>query len=118
SPDRNFQHHVIPGLAATVGAFSVASALRVVLGIEAEVDQRVVCLARLHDDVAPAATVAARGAAARDELLHAECNAAIAAVAGLYADFRFIDEHRESVSSSPSQLPQRLRRAINQVVGV
>jgi hypothetical protein len=57
------------------------------------VNQRVVRLARFHDDVAATATVAAAGAATRDELLPAEGNAPVAAVAGLDADFRFINEH-------------------------
>jgi hypothetical protein len=64
-----------------------------VLGIEAEVDERVVRLARLHDHVAAAATVTAAGSATRDELLPAESNAAVAAVAGLDTDFRFINKH-------------------------
>src|SRR4051812_8078254 len=87
------------GLAGAVGAFAVASALRVVFGIEAEVNQRVMRLTRFHDHIAAATTVAARGAAARDELLPAEGNAPVAAVAGLDADFRFVDEHLKLASS-------------------
>src|SRR2546421_10807726 len=50
----DLQDDVIAGLAGAVGTFAVASALRVVLRIEAEVDQRIVRLARLHDHVATA----------------------------------------------------------------
>src|SRR5437868_4831026 len=89
----NFEHDVVARLAAAVGAFAVTSALRVVFWIEAEVDEGIVRLARLHDDVAALATIATAGSAARDELLPAEGNATVAAVAGLDADFRFIDKH-------------------------
>src|SRR3954467_11976749 len=94
----NFEDDVVAGLAAAVGALTVTSALRVVFGIKAKMDGRVVRLARLHDDVAAAAAVAAAGAAARDELLPAEGNATVAAVARLYADFRFINEHSKPFS--------------------
>src|ERR1700757_1372335 len=91
---RNFEHDVLALAARLVRAFAVASALGLVLGIEAEMDQRVVALAGFHDDVAAAPAVAAGGAAARDELLAAKGHAAIAAVTGLYPNFGFIDEHR------------------------
>src|SRR5208282_4651798 len=82
-----------------VGTFAVASALRLVLGVEAEVDEGVVALAGFHDDVAAAAAVAARGPAARDELLAAEGEASVAAVASLYADIGFVDKHLKAVVS-------------------
>jgi hypothetical protein len=69
------------------------------------VDQRVVALRADHDDVAAAAAVAARGAAAGNELLPPEGHAAVAAVAGLDANFCFIDEHtciRNLCLASPS----------------
>src|SRR4051812_11953404 len=89
----NLQNDVVASLPGAVRAFAVAAALRIVLGIEAEVDQRVVRLARFHDDVAAAPAIAAARSTARNELLPAEGNAAVAAVAGLDADFRFINEH-------------------------
>ena len=64
-----------------------------VLGIEAEMQQRVVVLAGDQENVAAAAAVAAAGAAAGDELLAPERKAAVAAVAGLDRDDDFIDEH-------------------------
>jgi hypothetical protein len=85
--------------AGAVGAHAVLSALRLVLGIVAEMDERVVALAGLHDDVAAAAAVAARGSAAGHKLLPPEGHAAVAAVAGLYANFCFIDEHGEDSGS-------------------
>ena len=91
--DRHLQHDRMAVLAGAVGTHAVLAALRLVLGVEAEVDERVVALRRLHDDVAAAAAVAAGGAAAGHKLLAPEGHAAVAAVAGLYADFGFIDEH-------------------------
>ncbi len=92
-PDRNFQKYVAALASGLVGAFAVTSALGLVLGIEAEMHERVVALAGFHDDVAALAAIAAGGPAARDKLLPAECHAAVAAVAGLYLDFCFVDEH-------------------------
>ena len=53
----------------------------------------------IGDDVdgAAVAAVAAVGAAARDELLAAEAEAAVAAVAGGDVDVDFVDEHQASV---------------------
>ena len=56
---RNLQHDALALAAGPVGAFAVTAALRLVLGIEAEVDQRVVALAGFHDDIAAASAVAA-----------------------------------------------------------
>ena len=99
-PDRDLQDNACALAPGPVGAFTVASALRFVLGVEAEVDERVVALAGFHDDIAAAAAVAARGAAARDELLAAEGEASVAAVASLYADIGFVNEHLKAVLSS------------------
>ena len=54
-----------------------------------------VFLVAAGDDVdrAAVAAVAAVGAAARDELLAAEAQAAVAAVAGSDVDVDFVDEH-------------------------
>jgi hypothetical protein len=79
--------------AGAVGAHAVLAALRLVLRVIAEMDQRVVALRDFHDDVAATAAVAARRAAAGHKLLAPEGHAAIAAVAGLDANFCFIDEH-------------------------
>ncbi len=106
---RHFQKDVHALAAGAVGAFSVASALRFVFRIEAEVHQRIVALAGLHDDVAALAAVSARRAAARDVLLPAEGHAAVAAVARFDPDFRLVDEHnRQSsvVGRQPSHEPR------------
>src|SRR5271167_2464760 len=91
--DGHFQHDGRPLAAGLVRTFAVASALALVLGIEAEMHQRVVALAGLHDDVAAAPAVAARRTAARHEFLAPEGHAAVAPIARLHADSRFINEH-------------------------
>src|SRR6266568_1734893 len=66
--NRNLEHNIAAFAAGLVRAFAVPSTLRVVFRIEAKVDERVVPFARLHDHIAALAAVAARRAAARDEL--------------------------------------------------
>ncbi len=95
---RNFQQDVHALAAGAVRAFAVTSALRLVFRIEAEVHQRVVAFAGLHDDVAALAAIAARRSAARDKLLPAESHAAIAAVPGLDPNFCLVDEHSRQSS--------------------
>ena len=55
----NLEDGVFAGVSGAVGAEAVASALRLVLGVEPEVNQGVVAERRLHDDVAAASAVAA-----------------------------------------------------------
>ena len=91
--DGHLQRDGAAVLAGAVRSHAVLAALRFVLGVEAEMNQRVVALAGFHQDVAAASAVAARRAAARHELLAAEGHAAVAAVAGFDANFDFVDEH-------------------------
>ena len=51
------------------------------------------CSVATRIDVAAAAAIAAAGSAARDVLLAAKGQAAVAAVAGLHQDSCFIDEY-------------------------
>jgi hypothetical protein len=69
------------------------SALRLVLGIEAEVHQCIVALARFHHDIAAASAVSTGGAAARHKFLTAKSHAPITTVTGFYPDSCFIDKH-------------------------
>jgi hypothetical protein len=92
-PDRNFQSYPVAIASGLVRTFAVPSALRAVLGIEAEMNQRVVALAGLHDDVPALAAVAAGRTTARDELLPPKGHAAIATVSRLDPNFRLINEH-------------------------
>src|SRR5208283_4807871 len=91
--DWNLEQYVFALAAALVRAFAVASALRLVFGIEAEMHQRVMALAGFHNHVAAIAAVAARRPAAWNIFLATEGHAAIAAVTGLDPNFRFINEH-------------------------
>jgi transketolase N-terminal domain/subunit len=91
--DGDLQDDGVAVESGAVGAHAVLAALALVLGVIAEVDQRVVALRADHDDIAAAAAVAARWTAAGHELFAPEGHAAVAAVAGLDANFCFIDEH-------------------------
>ena len=71
----------------------MASALRLMFGIEAEVNQGIVPLARFHDDVAAASAIATGRTAAGNKFLPPEGHAAIAAVPSLHPNSSFIDEH-------------------------
>jgi hypothetical protein len=64
-----------------------------VFRVEAVVKQRVVVLARNQHNVAPAATVASTGTAARHILFTAKSKTAVAAIAGFYGNNDLIDEH-------------------------
>ncbi len=88
----HFQRDALAVLARLVRAFSVTSSLRFVFRIEPEMDERIVALARLHDDVATPAAIAAGRPAARHKLLPPERHAAIAAVSRLNSNCGFINE--------------------------
>ena len=105
--DRHLQNHILALFAAAVGALAVASALRLMFGIEAEVNQGVVPLARLHDDIAAASAISAGGTAAGNKFLPPEGHAAVAAVPCLHTNSSLIDEHSalSSVASLILSLP-------------
>jgi hypothetical protein len=92
-PDRDFEDHTFAVATGAVGAFAVASALAFVFRVKAEVDERVMALAGFHHNVATAAAVPARGAAARNKLFPAKGHASVATVAGLNPNDRFINKH-------------------------
>jgi hypothetical protein len=71
----------------------VTSALRLVLGVEAEVDERVVALAGFHEDITTTSAVSAARSTAWNKLLSPEGHAAVAATTGGNANFCFIYEH-------------------------
>ena len=63
------------------------------LGVEAEIDQRVLRIGRHDEDRAAPSAIPAVGAAARYELLAPEAQAPGAAVAGGDVDVHLVDEH-------------------------
>src|SRR5947209_10253275 len=58
--NRHFEDDAFALLTGAVGALTMAPALRLVLRVISEMDQRVVPLAGFHDDIATTAAVAAR----------------------------------------------------------
>ena len=90
---RDLQYFDLAIASAAVGTFAVTSAIAFVFRVKAEVDQRVMPLAGLHNNIAAMAAVAARGTTARDKLLPAEGHASVAAVSGFDLDDCFVDEH-------------------------
>ncbi len=102
--DGSHRHRNIDGralAARAIAAFAVPPALGLVLGIKAEMQQRVVVFAGDKNHVAAAPAVAAAGSAARDILLPPERKTAIAAVARLHADSYFINKHGSRAGFSP-----------------
>jgi hypothetical protein len=93
-PDRHGELEVGAAVAGAVGAHAVLAALGGELRMETKVNERVDV--RAGDDVyrAAVAAVAAARAAARDELLAPEGEAAFPAVARFNVDIYFVDEHR------------------------
>src|SRR5579864_8138807 len=91
--DRHFEHDVHALTPGFIRTFTVAPALRLVFRIEAEMNQRVVALAGLHDDVAAFAAVPAGWTSAWNKLFAPEGEAAVPAVAGLHANCGLFNEH-------------------------
>ena len=91
---------VVGGPTGTVGALAVLAVAGLEFGVKAEVDEGV--LGGRGDDVhrAAVAAVAAIGAAARDELLAAETEAAVASVSGHDLDVDVVDEHAVALMSA------------------
>src|SRR5262249_24578210 len=109
--DRDFQQNIFALAPGFVRPFAVSSAFTLVLGIEAEVDQRVMALAGFHDNVAALAAISAGRASARNKLLAAEGDATIAAVAGFYSNCGFVNEHRRSLVVGSRANPENAETA-------
>src|ERR1051326_2177636 len=92
--DRSGHVHAFSVAAFPVAALAVTAALGLMLGVEAEMQQRVVMFAGNQDDVAAAASVAAAGPASRNILLAPERKTAVAAVSGFDRNGDVVDEHR------------------------
>ena len=84
----------------------MTAALRFVFRVEPKMDQRVVPLAGFHDDIAALAAIAARGPSTWNKLLPPKSKTAVAAVAGLYANCGFINEHETVVGRWPRVVRQ------------
>jgi hypothetical protein len=89
----NPKNHVFAGVAGAVGAFAVATAIGLEFAIVTVAEEGVVVQIGFHIDAAAMAAVAAGRTTPRHIFLAAECAAPIAAVAGLYEYFGFINKH-------------------------
>jgi hypothetical protein len=92
--DWNGDFQIVPGGPRFVGPLSVRATPRLKLGVEAEIDQRVLRGSRDDIDGTAGAAIAAVRPAARDELLATETETPIPAVAGSDVDVHLVDEHR------------------------
>jgi hypothetical protein len=90
--DRHAQHDVLARASVAVRARAARAVVRAVDAREAVVDERVDVAIGARPDAAAAAAVAAVGAAARHVLLAAKRGRAVAALAGVDFDLRFVDE--------------------------
>src|SRR5207249_3168848 len=88
-----------------IAAFAVASALRLMLGVKTKLQESILVLGGNHNDIAAAPAIAAARPAARDVLLAAESEAAVAAIAGLDENSYFIDEHLYAIRLTLTNLP-------------
>jgi hypothetical protein len=81
-----------------------------VFRVEAEMEERVMVLACYHRDIAAASAIAAARPSARHVFLAPEREATVSAIAGLDADFDFIDKHggggRWRDAFRPNQKPE------------
>jgi hypothetical protein len=112
-PDRHFDFNGVPVRAGLVAAFAVASPFGFVLGVVAELEQRVLMARPDQDDIASAPAVTAARTTARNILLSPERETAIAAVAGFYQYSCFVEEqHRKAAGPSPDRRPVKKFRLL------
>src|ERR1700722_2311212 len=93
SANGNLQDHFVGRRAVAIRTFPMATAPSFKFAIVAVAKERVVVRVRFDVDIAAVSAIAARWATARDVLLPAKREAAVAAVAGLHHDFRFVSKH-------------------------
>src|SRR5437763_16827265 len=70
-------------------------------------NERVMPLARLHNDIAPFTAIATGGTAAGNKLFPSEREAAVAAIASFDPNFCLIDKHGETVVGRSSLVVRR-----------
>jgi len=99
---RDLDDAIFAACARAVAAHAVDAGLGLEVLLVAVIDQRVEIIDTLDDNVATMSAVAAVRAAVFDVLLAAEREAAVAALAGLYVDFRRIEELHLTFLAAPS----------------
>ncbi len=106
-PSGSGQHDVAAGTAVAVRALAVLPALGVVRPLVPQVVEGVERRVGDRPDGAAVPPVAAGGPAPRDELLPAEGDAAVAAVAPLDVDFSGVDEHGSGAENGKRERKKR-----------
>src|ERR1700756_3370822 len=102
--NRHQQRHIVAGLAGTIRTFAVAAAVSFEFAVVAVTQQRVVVGIGFEVDAAATTAVPSGRSTTRNIFFAAERDAAIAAVASLYINFGFINEHREPALRWPPQV--------------
>jgi hypothetical protein len=91
----------------------VTAAFRLVFRIEAKLQQCVVVRCSDKSYVTAAPSITAAGTTARDELLPAERQTAIAAVSGLYENASFVEKlHRKAAGPDQSRRPIKMDKSL------
>jgi hypothetical protein len=80
----------------SIASFAVAAALGLVFRVISKVKKSIVVFARDQNDIPATAPVTSTGTASGNVFFATECEAAIAAVTGLYLDDNFIDKHAKN----------------------
>jgi hypothetical protein len=93
--NRHLYDHICSFAAVSIRSLAMAAAFGPVFRIISKVQKCVEAFVRLKPDIAAFSAVAARGPAARNELLTAKRRNAVSPVAGLYKDLYAIDKHRD-----------------------
>src|SRR6185312_5277044 len=93
--DRYPDDLVFAALAGHLAAHAVLATLGAEAALMTKVDQRVEAFVGYQPHVATIAAMATVGPAERNEFLAPETDAAVAAVAGVYGDFSFVDEFHD-----------------------
>ena len=90
---RDSQDKVLAGPSRAFAALALSAVLGLLLRLEAEVGQGVHAAGGFQHDTAAVATVAPGRTSFRNELLAAERDAAVSALAGADFDLCFVDKH-------------------------
>jgi hypothetical protein len=116
--DRTYGHCQLNGspvVTLAVAAFAVAAALGLVLRVKAVTEQGVFVFAGDEGDIAAAAAIATAGTTAGYVLLTPERETAVAAVAGFYQNFYFIDKHKGTTkkkAANPIRISGRFKSTL------
>src|SRR5260370_17129700 len=105
-PHRHADNYVCAFFARTIAALAMQTATGDVQRVVTQMQQRIQRRISQDPDVTTAASIAARGSAARNKLLAAKCSHAVTTVASLYPNFYAIHKHTDNtlLSHDSSQI--------------